>query len=149
MENVRSYLQSGNVVFDSPEQDIEKIKNSIEAQIESTYGFYVPVLILTGDDFQRLIGSKTFAEERSENPARVMVTFFHQRPDPLKLKNLNIPENEICQFVPGDDEIFLYCPDGYGRSKLSNNFFEKKLDVIATTRNWKTVNSLYEMVNER
>lgn len=149
LKNVQSYLQSGNVVFDSKEQDAAKLRNLIEAQIEATYGFSVPILILIGDDFRRLIGSRPFVKERSENPTRVMVTFFYERPDRSKLDALSIPENETCQFVIGKHEIFLHCPDGYGRSKLSNNFFERKLGVIATTRNWKTVEALHMMAIER
>ena len=58
--NVQSYLQSGNVVFDSKEENVEKLKNAIEAQIESTYKFSVPVLVRTGDDFRRVIQNKVF-----------------------------------------------------------------------------------------
>ena len=149
LEDIRTYLQSGNVVFDSPEKDTTKLREAIEAGIEKAYGFSVPVLILTREDFRRLIGSKPFAQERSVEPSRVLVTFLYKRPDPAKLENLKAPENDPCQFVHGEREIFLYCPGGYGKTKLSNNFFEKKLGVTATTRNWKTVNALYEMVNER
>lgn len=149
LADVQTYVQSGNVVFDSGEQNLEKLKESIESQIESAYGFSAPVLIRSGDDFQRLVGSKPFRKERSENPARVMVTFLFELPEQSKLLELSVPEDEPCEFVIADQEIFLFCPDGYGRSKLSNNFFEKKLGVIATTRNWKTVNALYEMANKR
>jgi len=149
LAKVQTYLQSGNVVFDSDEQEVAKLKKSIEAQIEVTYGFSVPVLILTGGDFRRLIGSKPFRRERSENPARVMVTFLYERPGQAKLDSLSVPENDTCEFVIGEQEIYLYCPDGYGRSKLSNNYFEQKLGLIATTRNWKSVNALFEMLSER
>jgi len=148
-ENVQTYVQSGNVVIESEEQDTEALRKSIETQIKANYGFSVPVLIRTRDDFLRLIESKHFRKERSENPTRVMVTFLFEYPVQTRLIELSIPENDTCEFVIADQEIFLFCPDGYGRSKLSNNFFEKKLDVIATTRNWKTVNALYKMANEK
>lgn len=147
-KNVQTYVQSGNVVFENEEQDAETLRKSIETKIEANYGFSVPVLISTRDDFLRLIESKHFRKERSENPTRVMVTFLFDYPEQTRLIELSIPENDTCEFVIADQEIFLFCPDGYGRSKLSNNFFEKKLDVIATTRNWKTVNALYKMANE-
>jgi len=149
LANVQTYVQSGNVVFDSGEQNLEKLKESIESQIESAYGFSVPVLIRTGNDFRHLIGSRHFRKERSKNPSKVMVTFMYDSPDQSKLGELSIPENETCEFVIADHEIFLFCPDGYGQSKLSNNFFEKKLDIVATTRNWKTVVALYELSSER
>ena len=149
LTEVQTYLQSGNVVFDNGEQSPEKLRKSIEAEIESAYGFSVPVLIRSGDDFQRLIGSRPFRKERSEHPARVMVTFLFELPEQSKLTELSVPESDTCEFVIADQEIFLHCPDGYGRSKLSNNFFEKKLGVVATTRNWKTVNALCQMASER
>jgi len=149
LNNVQTYLQSGNVIFDSEELDTQILRDSIEEQIENSFGFSVPVLIHNGDYFQRLIGSKHFMKERSENPSRVMVTFLFTSPEQSKLMELDVPENDTCEFVIADQEIFLSCPDGYGRSKLSNNFFEKKLGVVATSRNWKSVLALYEMANKR
>jgi uncharacterized protein (DUF1697 family) len=67
----------------------------------------------------------------------------------MKLSNLKIPGDEGDEFSMGDKEIFLFCPNGYGRTKLTNTFFERKLDMPATTRNWKTVNALYQMASER
>ena len=149
LANVQTYVQSGNVVFVSDEEEPEKLRKSIEDQIEKAYGFSVPVLLRTAEGFQRLIGSRHFRRERSENPSRVMVTFLYDFPEQSKLIVLSVPENETCEFVFTDQEIFLFCPDGYGRSKLSNNFFEKKLGVTATTRNWKSVLALYEMASQR
>ena len=53
------------------------------------------------------------------------------------------------EFLVHDREIYLFCPNGYGRTKFSNTFFERRLNVSATTRNWKTVNALFEMANQR
>jgi uncharacterized protein (DUF1697 family) len=144
--HVQSYLQSGNVVFDSDEKDIGKLKDVIEAQIESTYGFSVPVLIRTRDDFKRVIQEHPFAQEEA---IRVLVTFLYELPDSSKLEELSHYQDKVDKFAIGKQEIFLFCPGGYGRTKLSNNFFEKKLGVVATTRNWKSVNALYEMASER
>jgi uncharacterized protein (DUF1697 family) len=146
LKNVQSYLQSGNVVFDSDEKDIDKLKEAIETQIETNYGFSVPVLIRIKEDFQRVIKEHPFAEEEA---IRVLVTFLYESPEKSKLEELSQHEDKVDQFAIGEQEIFLFCPGGYGRTKLSNNFFEKKLGVVATTRNWKSVNALYEMASER
>jgi len=143
--NVQTYVQSGNVVFDSDEQDISKIKKSIEARIESTFGFSVPVLTRTAEDFKRIIESHPFKKEEA---IRVLVTFLYERPEKLKLEDLSQYEDKIDKFAIGEQEIFLFCPGGYGKTKLSNTFFERKLNIVATTRNWKSVNALYEMVNK-
>lgn len=145
LANVWTYVQSGNVVFDSPEQDAAKLRKSIEAQIEETFGFSVPALIRTSDDFRLIIESHPFAQE---DPTRVLVTFLYERPDQSKWDDLGNYKDKVDKFALGEQEIFLFCPGGYGKTKLSNTFFEKKLGVIATTRNWKTVNALYEMASE-
>ena len=146
LAEVQTYVQSGNVVFDSEEQDIAKLRKSIETQIEKAYGFSVPLLIRSSDDFRRIIESHPFA---GEEPVRVLVTFLYEHPEGSKWNDLNHYKDKVDEFALGEQEIFLFCPGGYGKSKLSNNFFENKLGVIATTRNWKTVNALYEMASER
>ena len=145
LTNVQTYVQSGNVVFDSVEQDATKLTKAIEAQIEATFGFSVPVLIRSADDFYRIIESHPF---KNEEPVRVLVTFLYEYPEQSKRDDLSEYKDKVDQFAIGEQEIFLFCPGGYGKTKLSNTFFEKKLDVVATTRNWKTVNALYAMANK-
>ena len=144
--NIETYVQSGNVVFNSEEKDNEKLTKSIEEQIEKTFGFAVPVLMRSADDLQRVIENHPF---KDEEPVRVLVTFLYQQPDQAKLDDLNRYEDKVDKFAIGAQEIFLFCPGGYGRTKLSNTFFENKLGVVATTRNWKTVNTLFQMTSER
>jgi len=146
--NVKTYIQSGNVIFDSAEQDAAKLVELIEAEIERIFGYAVSVFIRDSQDFQRIIDNNPFLDEREEDPAKLHVTFLYNPPDEANLSNLAVPSNETGEFIIGDREIFLFCPDGYGRTKLSNNFFERKLAVPATTRNWKTVITLHKMANE-
>jgi len=144
--NVQTYVQSGNVIFDSDEQDFVELRKNIEAQIEKTFGFSVPVLLRTADDFKRVIENHPF---KNEEAIRVLVTFLYTQPEQSKFEELKQYKDKVDQFAIGEQEIFLFCPGGYGRTKLSNAFFEKKLDVVATTRNWKSVNTLYQMASER
>jgi uncharacterized protein (DUF1697 family) len=120
----------------------------VEAQIEQFFGYSVSVFIRDTNDFQRIIASNPFSNERNEDPAKLYVTFLYSSPSESKLSGLAIPNDEGDEFFVGDQEIFLFCPNGYGRTKLSNNFFEKKLKVAATTRNWKTVTTLHKMAVE-
>ena len=143
--NVQTYVQSGNVVFESPEPDMKRLGKRIEAQIENTFGFLVPVLLRTVGDFQRILESNPFEHE---DPARVLVTFLYEHPDESKWNELRDHKDKVDEFALGKQEIFLFCPGGYGRTKLSNNFFEKKLKLIATTRNWKTVIALDKIARE-
>ena len=146
--NVKTYVQSGNVVFDSTEQDASKLAELIEAQIEQFFGYSVSVFIRDVKDFERIIASNPFLNERNEDLAKLHVTFLYSSPLGLKLSDLAVPNNEGDEFFVGDKEIYLFCPKGYGRTKLSNNYFERKLKVAATTRNWKTVNVLHKMAME-
>lgn len=149
LANVQTYVQSGNVIFDSPEPDTTRLKELIEAQIEAAFGYQVSVFIRDAEDFRRIIDGNPFLNQRNEDPDKLHVTFLYRSPSPAAWDALKIPESETDEFARGEEEIYLFCPNGYGRTKLSNSFFERKLGVPATTRNWRTVNALYEMVNKR
>jgi uncharacterized protein (DUF1697 family) len=83
-----------------------------------------------------------------EDPARLHVTFLKGIPQSARVSALKAPPGELDEFVVGEREVYLFCPNGYGRTKLSNAFLEKKLDVTATTRNWNTVTALFAMAGE-
>jgi uncharacterized protein (DUF1697 family) len=149
LAGIESYLQSGNVLFASDEPERTKLAGLIETRIEQTYGYSVPVLVRDTADFQRIIDTNPFAGDRNEDLARLYVTFLYRLPAGEQWRELAGPPGTADEFLFGEQEIFLFCPGGYGRTKLSNNFFEKKLNVPATTRNWKTVTALYQMARER
>jgi len=146
--NVETYVQSGNVVFDSPEPDASRLRALIEAQIEAAFGYQVFIFIRDAEDFRRIIDNNPFTSQRNEDPDKLHVTFLYRAPSLSAWDTLKAPEGETDEFVRGEKEIFLFCPNGYGRTKLSNSFFERKLGVSATTRNWRTVNVLYAMANK-
>ncbi len=149
LANVRTYVQSGNIVFESDEQDASILAERIENQIQTTCGYSVPVLIRSPRELQCIIASNPFLQERHEDPAWLHVTFLYESPSEARLKELKNPNEDGDEFSLGEKEIFLFCPNGYGRSKLSNNFFERKLAVPATTRNWRTASALYQMAVEK
>lgn len=144
--HVTTYLQSGNVVFDCDVPDEATVAGSIEKEIERHFGFTVDVLIRNRDDFQRIIVGNPFLTRRNEDPERLHVTFLSDMPSALAVKGLETPVDTTDEYFLSDKEIYLFCPNGYGRTKLSNSFLERKLKVVATTRNWKTVNALVGMV---
>jgi len=147
-DEVETYIQSGNVVFYSKETDISLLKNNIEKKIENTFNFKVKTFIRTPEDFKRIIKNNPFAEEALQDETKLCVTFLSEIPDKSLLLKLEDYDKKGNQFVVSDREIWLYCPDGYGRSKINNNYFENKLKIHATTRNWRSVNRLNEMASE-
>jgi uncharacterized protein (DUF1697 family) len=146
---VTTYLQSGNVVFDCADREASTVRGSIEKEIERHFSFSVSVLLRDRDDFQRIIGGNPFLAQRNEDPERLHVTFLSALPSALALKDLETPIDTTDEYFLSGKEVYLFCPNGYGRTKLSNNFFERKLKVAATTRNWKTVNALVDIMNSR
>ncbi len=146
--SVRTYGQSGNVVFEGPEQDPSSLTGQIEALIEQTCGFPVEVFIRQPDELQRILTGNPFLNHRNENPSKLHVTFFYQFPSETALSQLTASTGTTDEFTFGEKAVYLFCPNGYGKTKLSNGFFERKLGMPMTTRNWNTVNALYKLAAE-
>ncbi len=143
--DVQTYVQSGNVVFKAPKQSSEVLSNKIREKIARDFGFSVPVIIRSSEEVRRAIKNNPFLKQRGIDSSKLHVTFLSKAPEKDSLKALEALTARPDQFRYSGREVYLYCPDGYGRTKLSNNALERVLGVTATTRNWNTVNKLYEM----
>lgn len=144
-ENVTTYIQSGNVLFQSSEKDVPAFKQDIEKRIEKGYGYPVKVLIKTKDDIKKIIEHNQFLKNKKTDISKLYVTFLFETPAEPPLDDINNAKKDSEQYEVAGNEIYLFLPEGYGRAKLNNNFLERKLNVDATTRNWKTVNKLLEL----
>ncbi len=144
---VNTYLQSGNIVFSTKGIDQQLIANEIEAEILKVFDFEVPVLILTMDELEKIVKNNPFTHHFDKDPAYFHITFLRSLPANIDFKVIdkNVQADEEVVIV--DCVIYLYCPHGYGRTKLTNNFFENKLAIGATTRNWKTCNELIKLIH--
>jgi len=144
--SVITYIQSGNVIFESAESDQCSLSKSIELAIEKQYGFDVPVQIRDAEDLTEILDAIPFEEASvEENGSKILVTFLASVPSVEKVETLmgfvNSPEKLLIKGC----EVYLFCPNGYGKSKLTTTFVEKKLGISATTRNWKSVKKLHEL----
>lgn len=136
--SVQSYLQSGNVVFSS--KPGSRHSAQISAAIKERFGFEVPVLILSPSQLKEVIASNPLINEVGVDSAFLHFTFLM---GPLKERlPAEIPAATAELAVLGTTGIYLYCPGGYGRTKLTNTYFERVLKTPATTRNWRTVLAL-------
>jgi uncharacterized protein (DUF1697 family) len=142
-EDVATYVQSGNVVFRSGERP-EVLVSAVEGRLERDLGLSVAVLLRTHAEMARVVSGTPFGRGEYD-PAKLHVTFLAERPDRARVAKLDPKAAEHDEFRVVGKEVHLYCPQGYGRSKLTNAYFEKQLGVAATTRNWKTVTSLAEL----
>jgi uncharacterized protein (DUF1697 family) len=139
LQNVITYIQSGNVIFRS-NKNSEILKVLLEQAIEKHFSFQVPITIITKDDFLMINKQLPFSDIDLElDGTKVLITFLSISPKTELADKLITYVKPPEKLIIRDKVIFLHCPDGYGKSKLSNNFIESKLKVVATTRNLKTL----------
>ena len=144
-DNVRTYVQSGNVIFESARKLPVELSKKIEGKIQRDFGFTVPVLVKTSKEIEQIVSDNLLLKEKGIDQSKLHVTFLSDAPPKTAVKVLEPLATARERFRILNREIYLYCPDGYGRTKLSNNAIEKKLSAVGTTRNWRTVNTLLEM----
>jgi uncharacterized protein (DUF1697 family) len=155
--NVRTYIQSGNVVFSAPAGVLRKLPEQIAKAIEKRFGFKSPVILRSSDDLARTIREnpflKTGAKGTSANETNVdekwlSVYFLAALPEPKAVSDLDPNRSAPDVFHVREREIYLHLPNGMGRSKLTNAYFDSKLKTISTARNWATICKLLAMMEE-
>jgi uncharacterized protein (DUF1697 family) len=144
-KNLRTYIQSGNIIFETEKTDPLFLEKQIGEKILNHFGFLVPVIIRSREEMEKIFMNNPFILKRNEPAGKLHVTFLPVKPDLDLLKKLEEYRFLPDEFVISGKEVYLFCPGGYGRTKLSNQFFESKLKITVTTRNWKTVETLLNM----
>lgn len=143
-QDVQTYIQSGNVVFTANSADEAAVAAGIRKAIKADLDKDVPVLLRSREELDAVIEGNPFPEQ--EDFVKLLVTFLESDPGADKQAALASPPKETGVLALVGREVYVHVPDGYGRSKLSNTFVEKKTGVVGTTRNWKSVLKLRDMV---
>lgn len=147
LRNPQTYIQSGNVVFGSAESDLAKLAARLESAIEKRCGFRPFVIVRTAAEMRDVVARNPFAGRMNLDPAKLAVFFMATQPMPevsQKLLDISVGSEEIR---PSGREIYIYFPDGTGKSKLPP-VLDRTLKMPATARNWNTVNKLLAMAEE-
>jgi uncharacterized protein (DUF1697 family) len=144
--NVRTYIQSGNAAFVSPEKDTLRLSNKIRREIKKRCGFEPHVLLLEVDDIERAIRKNPFPEAVTD-PKVLHAGFLASVPEKPNLKALESLKSDSERYQLIDKVFYLHAPEGIGRSKLAAKV-EKLLGVPMTDRNWRTVCTLRELAQE-
>jgi len=147
--NVRTYIQSGNVVFNVSRGSSEQLAKKIEALILTDFALSVSVVVRTAGEMRCIVDGNPFLAESGIDEARLHVTFLATAPTRAGIEALAALPAGVDRFQHSAKELYLYCPNGYGKTKLSNNVLEKVLATRATTRNWNSVRKLEGMARER
>ena len=144
-EQVKTYIQSGNVVFNTAQLSPAGLSKRIEESILRDFGHSVSVISRTLDEMGKTIAANPFLKQRGINQAKLHVMFLPESPVPSDLRQLEgltaAPDQSRCV----GKEIYLYLPNGFAESSLANNPLERRLLQRATIRNWRTVSNLYQM----
>ena len=142
---VRTYIQSGNAVFESRESNKRKMEAEIAQEIKNKVDRDVAVIVKTVDELRRIVESHPLADLGEAK--NLYVTVLAYDPTGPDVETLMETMNEVDRHEVMNRAVYSYYGKGYGTSKRSNNFIEKILKVSGTTRNWETLNRLYELAS--
>lgn len=143
LKNVKTYIQSGNLIFNSDRKNAE-LENDLEKAITGKFGFDVPVIVRTETELKNSISKNPFIDKNTDIK-QLHLTFLKEKPNKENIEKVLAYNDEPDKFKIVDKDVFIFCARKYHESKLTNNFFEKQLKVGAKTRNWKTVLKLNEL----
>ena len=142
-KNNKTYIQSGNVIFKAAgKTSQQETERQIETEIKRRFGHTVPVMIRSVADLRLISEKNQYLREQDFDPAKMAVIFLKEsitETQSEKMININYPPDK---YQLSGMEILTFCPNGFGKTRLYTNFFESKMGVTGTARNWKTVMSL-------
>lgn len=141
-QSIQTYIQSGNILFQAEGKRATTLQSEIKELIKQDFGFDVPIVMTTAEKLKSAVAQNPFADK---DLSRVYLTLLEQEPEGEHIDHLKTFNYTPEEYVLEGKVVYLFSPIPYGNAKLSNNLFEKKLKVKATTRNWKTVNKLIDL----
>jgi uncharacterized protein (DUF1697 family) len=146
-EDVRTYVQSGNVVLTAPRRSPAKVGREIEAAIEDAFGFDVSVVMRTRDEIAALVADDPLGDVAT-NPTYRVVVFLAEKLDRSRLADVEPDAFAPEAFELRDREIVMWAPEGQRDSRIVKTLTEKRTGVVGTARNWRTVEKLLAMADD-
>lgn len=143
--DVRTYIQSGNVIFEAENADTSELTAQIESELENALGFHVPVIVKTAEEWQAVMKENPFDVEALKEDEKLHVSFLAEEPSNDAVQKLMDMESDIDEFKLQGTTAYVLCRKGYKKTVFSNTFLEKKLKVAATTRNWNSVMKIADL----
>ena len=148
LEDPRSYVQSGNVIFRTKEKNSLQLAQKIQAAIQKKFGCCPDVILRTTEEMRQAFAANPFPDQTKTDPGKVLVTFLAADPpgeaEASLAKFLGLPEKLHLK----GRELYIYFPNGAGRSKLPWSQVDKFLKVTGTARNWNSVQAMLQIAEE-
>ena len=145
-KDVKTYIQSGNVVFRASPAVVKTLAKKISAGIEAGFGMKIPVVILSAEEMQRAVKGNPYLKEANPNLIALHVLFLADEAAADAAKKLDAMRSYPDRFHVKGRSIYLHLPNGGARTKLTNAYFDKALATVTTQRNWATTLKLLEMM---
>jgi uncharacterized protein (DUF1697 family) len=143
--DVRTYIQSGNVIFTASQSKLEKLPALIAKKIADRFGFKIPVVLRTVEQLGETIQNNPFLKAGAAEDT-LHVYFLAGLPDARNINSLDPKRSSPDAFCVRGRDVYLQMPNGMARTKLTNAYFDSKLATISTARNWRTVLKLFELM---
>ena len=148
LENPRSYVQSGNVIFRTKEKNGQQLAGKIQGAIQKKFGCCPDIILRTPEEMRKTIAANPFPERTKVEPSKVLVTFLAGAPPREAVANLDKFKGFPEELHLNGRELYIYFPNGAGRSKLPWAAVDKLLKVTGTARNWNSVLALLAIAEE-
>lgn len=139
--DVRTYIQSGNVVFGIGSASPDGLADEVGRRIRAGFGFEAPVVLRRADALEAVIAANPFLGEGAEE-GHLHVGFLAGRPSDEAVESLDPARSDVDSFRVVGTEVYLHVPGGMGRTKLTTDWFDRRLETTMTVRNWRTVTKL-------
>jgi uncharacterized protein (DUF1697 family) len=142
--DVRTYIQSGNVVFRASAAVAAQVSAQVSRAIAKQLGLTVPVVLRTAAQLHAVTADNPFLRE-GQDPSRLHVAFLAQVPVAAARARLDPQRSPPDRFVLSGRDLYLFCPNGMARTRLTNDYLDRTLGTLSTVRNWNTLLALCEL----
>jgi uncharacterized protein (DUF1697 family) len=149
-KDAETYIQSGNVIFTNPDNRTGgETELLIEQAIKNQFGHDISVMIRSAEELKKILQINPFVQSEDIDQSKHAALFLKEAPISIQIDKLAGIDYPPDRFFVSGKEIFIWCPNGFGKTKLYTNFFENKMKVIGTARNWKTISTLVEIAEKK
>lgn len=146
-KNVETYIQSGNIFFDSEEENAASVGFKIKQEISKVFGYDVPVIMVSKTDLELCFKNNPYLKEKECDIKKLYVAFISKELTAASINDLKISNFKPDEAAIDSNRIYIKYAIGAGKTNLDQKYIEKKLNVVATIRNWNTVTKLLEIYN--
>jgi uncharacterized protein (DUF1697 family) len=147
-ERVKTYIQSGNVVFTAPKAAPVGLCKKIETRIQGDFGHSVSVVVRTAEEMNQVLNNNPFLKDNGIDPEKLHVMFLSNAPEPSAMEKVAVLASLPQQVRCIGQELYLYLPNGVAESFVMKKPVDRLLGVVTTMRNWRTVSTIHQMCQD-